>query len=323
MTTESRYPIRKDVSECFDRYRDAMRPFIMSALNAIPGRTPEQHISSVLKEHQVENFQKAVDSRSSVEDAFDETLFPRIVEGHWHNGVSGRIRESEDKHNFRSWLWELRTYRNEDIGHRPSRDLGQERAIQYIDVISDVLKAIGAGSDNADVLAFRNKIINSVEPRIQHRQNGAAKLPTSPTSGSPAPLKTQYKPWREVIKPNDDVIDGNLRQADFAADLQKVYDGEAEDNMYGNPLLFFRQTYMTKGINDLLTNTLMRLAGTGGYPVIQAKTGFGGGKTHSLIALYHLVTSGSTIANANWDERDRESRDCVRDIMTNAGVSMR
>ena len=322
MTTEIRYPIRKDVSECFDRYRDAMRPFIMSALNAIPGRTPEQHISGVLKEHQAENFQQAVDSRSSVEDAFDETLFPRIVEGHWHNGVSGRIRESEDRHNFRSWLWELRTYRNEDIGHRPSRDLGPERAIQYIDVISDVLKAIGAESDNADVLAFRNKIINSVDPRIQHQQNGEAKLQTSPTSGSPAPPKTQYKPWREVIKPNDDVIDGNLRQADFAADLQKVYDGEAEDNMYGNPLLFFRQTYMTKGINDLLTSTLKRLAGTGGYPVIQAKTGFGGGKTHSLIALYHLVTSGSTIANANWDERDRESRDCVRDIMTNAGVSI-
>ena len=42
-------------------------------------------------------------------------------------------------------------------------------------------------------------------------------------------------------------------------------------------------------MRSLLVNTVQRLNGSGGDPVIQTKTGFGGGKTHSLIALYHLV----------------------------------
>lgn len=322
MTTEIRYPIRHRVNECFNRYRDAMRPFIMNGLRAMPGSTPEEYIGRALKEHQSQNFQKALEAGETVEDAFDETHFPSIVGKYWHETMSNRIQDPEANRHFRSWLWSLRSYRNQGIGHPSSRDLDPERATEYMDVMSDVLTAIQASSANADVLAFREGLkglegsrTNDASPSDGNQQTGPA------TDGQSVP-SSRHRPWREVIKPHDDVIYGNLRQAEFAADLQKVYDGDAEDDMYGNPLLFFRQTYMTKGITDLLTNTLKRLAGNDGYPVIQAKTGFGGGKTHSLIALYHLVTSGSTIANANWDERDRESRECIRHIMRNAGVSI-
>ena len=51
----------------------------------------------------------------------------------------------------------------------------------------------------------------------------------------------------------------------------------------------------------MLVNTLKRLAGKGGDPVIQLKTGFGGGKTHSLIALYHLITGANILRELSVD----------------------
>jgi len=73
--------------------------------------------------------------------------------------------------------------------------------------------------------------------------------------------------------------------------LVRVYqDGEAAGE-YGKPLEFFNRTYLTQGIRKLLTNALQRLNNKGGDPVINLQTNFGGGKTHSLLALYHLCSA--------------------------------
>ncbi len=58
---------------------------------------------------------------------------------------------------------------------------------------------------------------------------------------------------------------------------------------YQDPVEFFARTYLTEGIRGLLLQALNRVSGKGGEPVIQLKTAFGGGKTHSLLALYHLL----------------------------------
>src|SRR5207247_4199854 len=73
-----------------------------------------------------------------------------------------------------------------------------------------------------------------------------------------------------------------------AADLHKVWREEAEYE-YGKPQESYRRTCLTEGLRDLLLNTSRRLRGEGGDPVVQLQTNFGGGKTHSLIALYHLA----------------------------------
>ena len=57
---------------------------------------------------------------------------------------------------------------------------------------------------------------------------------------------------------------------------------------------FFRRTYLTGGLKDLLTGAARRLSGDGGDPVIDLQTNFGGGKTHSMIALYHLASGVPT-----------------------------
>lgn len=96
------------------------------------------------------------------------------------------------------------------------------------------------------------------------------------------------KPWREIAEPHSDVREGKFQQAEFAADLSRVHAGTANEE-YQNPALFFQRTFITEGMRLLLDSVVKRLAGQGGDPVIQLQTAFGGGKTHTMLAVYHLA----------------------------------
>jgi predicted AAA+ superfamily ATPase len=100
------------------------------------------------------------------------------------------------------------------------------------------------------------------------------------------------KPWREVVTPHKDVASGQYQQAEFAADLWQVRLGEGTDE-YRNPVEFFRRTYLTESLKAMLVGALRRLSGKGGDPVVQLQTNFGGGKTHSMLALYHLFSGAN------------------------------
>lgn len=99
------------------------------------------------------------------------------------------------------------------------------------------------------------------------------------------------KPWREIAVPHEDVLKGTFLQAEFAADLSRVHAGTATAE-YQNPTLFFQRTFITEGMRLLLDSVVRRLAGRGGDPVIQLQTAFGGGKTHTMLAVYHLASAG-------------------------------
>jgi hypothetical protein len=92
-----------------------------------------------------------------------------------------------------------------------------------------------------------------------------------------------------LITPHPDVAGGTYQQAEFAADLGQVHRGEGSDE-YREPREFFRRTYLTEGLKDLLRIAVERLAMKNGQPVVGLQTNFGGGKTHSLLALYHLFS---------------------------------
>ena len=98
-----------------------------------------------------------------------------------------------------------------------------------------------------------------------------------------------WKPWREVVTPHKDVANGRYQQAEFAADLWQVHLGQGTDE-YKDPVEFFRRTYLTESLKEMLVGAVRRLSGQGGDPVVQLQTNFGGGKTHSMLALYHLFS---------------------------------
>ena len=95
-------------------------------------------------------------------------------------------------------------------------------------------------------------------------------------------------PWREIVTPHPDIATGRYRQAEFAANLGEVIAGNA-DTEYQDPIEFFARTYLTVGMRRLLATAVKQITGKDGEPIVQLKTAFGGGKTHSMLALYHLL----------------------------------
>ena len=94
------------------------------------------------------------------------------------------------------------------------------------------------------------------------------------------------KPFHTIAVPHEDILEGRLTMDVFAADLWEVSQNRGPDE-YRDSELFFRKTYLTEGLKNLMGIVERRLKGKGGDPIIQIQTPFGGGKTHSLIALYH------------------------------------
>src|SRR3954453_12406150 len=97
------------------------------------------------------------------------------------------------------------------------------------------------------------------------------------------------KPWREIAIPHTDVLKGTFLQSEFAADISAVNSGRAPTE-YQDAKAFFERTYITEGMRLLLTQVGQRLYGRGGESVIQLQTAFGGGKTHTMLAVLHLAT---------------------------------
>lgn len=102
-------------------------------------------------------------------------------------------------------------------------------------------------------------------------------------------------PWHNVAVPREDLRKGiPLDAAEFAIHLDQVIDGRAPQD-YRDPERFFARTFLTAAMREIAAEVLRRLAGhiIGTSPGLNLTTQFGGGKTHFLTLLYHLVTTGS------------------------------
>ena len=103
---------------------------------------------------------------------------------------------------------------------------------------------------------------------------------------------TGLKPLRETCIPRDEVLTGELRDEMFAANLSAVVRGEAHQ-VYQDPDLFFANTYPTERVRTFVREVSGRLSGRdpAAAAFFRLDTPFGGGKTHTLISLYHLIGS--------------------------------
>jgi hypothetical protein len=98
------------------------------------------------------------------------------------------------------------------------------------------------------------------------------------------------RPWIEVVALHPDVLAENFSEDIFALDLGPLTDGNPNvPAVYRDAEHFFRVSYLTKGLRSLLEDTLSRLTGGGGNRVLKLLTPFGGGKSHTLAALFHAA----------------------------------
>lgn len=183
----------------------------------------------------------------------------------------------------RGLVGELRGYRNRWAHQEPFSGDDADRAL---DSMARLLTAVSApqADDVGRMKLELRRLMFDEQVRGEKRKAGGSLIEAA-ASGA-------LKPWREVVTPHADVASGRYQQAEFAADLWQVHLGEGSDE-YRTPAEFFRRTFLTESLKRLLVGGVQRIAGKGGDPVIQLQTNFGGGKTHSMLALYHLFSGAS------------------------------
>jgi hypothetical protein len=103
------------------------------------------------------------------------------------------------------------------------------------------------------------------------------------------------QPWRDIAIPHQDVLKGTFQQSEFAVDISQVQQGKAPQ-VHRDARQFFARTFVTEGMHLLLDNVIRRLAGRAGDPVLRLQTGFGGGKTHTLMAVHNLAKRDGPIS---------------------------
>ena len=200
-------------------------------------------------------------------------------------------------HSGRNLVSELLEVRN-DWAHQGS--FSSDDTYRALDSTERLLTAVSAPqADEIGKLKQELLRVRFDEQARSQRRRSADTAVESQATGTLAP-------WREVITPHQDVRSGHYQQAEFAADLWQVHLGEGADE-YRDAAEFFRRTYLTDSLKQLLGGAMRRLVGRGGDPVVQLQTNFGGGKTHSMLALYHLFSGTSPAGLAGVDAIMQES----------------
>src|SRR5450756_904940 len=173
-----------------------------------------------------------------------------------------------------------------------------QRLLGTVILLLQAVDAAREAKDAEDALTEYGRLVVRSRPR---RLDRASVLLSGPDG-------VGLKPWWQVISPHADIREGNFNASQFVANLYNVQHGKATDE-YLVPREFFRRTYLTEGLKDLLERAVKRISGDmNAAPVINLQTNFGGGKTHSMLALYHIF-SGTQVA-----ESPQEIRDLVGDV---------
>lgn len=175
---------------------------------------------------------------------------------------------------------EMREVRNR-WAHDP-KPFSADDTYRALDTCERLLRAIGSPAEADAVRRMRADAQRATYAEETRRDVRAA------VSAMPDLADAELTPWRAVLSPHPDIAAGDFARAEFAADLHQVAAGEASPE-YGDPIQFFQRTYLTEGLKTLLSMSAKRIAGdANAQSVINLQTTFGGGKTHSMLAAWHL-----------------------------------
>ena len=275
----------------------------------------EQGVLSAFDERKTQHLPAAGDFET-LAGSLDLRLCLQLLTGrHWRSVFSRKLRPDH-----RNWANEVLT-RSHDFAHRGS---GQAFSADDLERALDTMVRLSREIDEEaceELSAMLREVrygsrSGSLAPPSAAPEAAGSAPAAAPGAGhaaleasAPAAAASGLPRWQDVIRPHPDVAAGRYRQAEFAADLWQVARGTAAQE-YLDPHEFFARTYVTAGLRGLLRQALQRVSGQGGEPVVQLKTAFGGGKTHSMLALYHLLRSAGSASPPP----------LVQELMAEAGV---
>jgi len=255
------------VGKAMELLRVGLGPFVVRELKNRHGEKAELQASYILGEgtHLADK---------SISD-YDVAALLKLMWKAWNDVFGLALGQAE-----RSLVSELRDARNK-WAHQNT--FSGDDTYRALDSSARLLSAVSA-QEAGEIEKMKMELLRL---RFDEQVRGEKRKSAGTTVESQA--ATGLTSWRDVVTPHRDVASGRYQQAEFAADLWQVYLGEGSDE-YRNPTEFFRRTYLTESLQRLLVGATQRLSRAEGDPVVQLQTNFGGGKTHSMLALYHLFS---------------------------------
>ncbi len=263
---------RQTVFEGMELLPEALVPFV------------EKRLESSLTGHwQAQVSEKLPSLRAGKNGQFgwDQHALFNVIDRFWVDAFKAVLGRAE-----RSLVNELVMVRNK-LSHNES--FSYDDAERALDSMRRLMDAISAGETANQLSKMRDTILRTKFTELQRNEERKKSQKSEISVETVAGLM----PWREVVEPHQDVATGEFQQAEFAADLGKVHNGSAPSE-YRDPREFFSRTYLTDGLSTLLVGAAKRFSNSGGDPVVELQTNFGGGKTHSMLALYHMIGSAPT-----------------------------
>ncbi len=269
---------RDRIGEVMDALKGGLGPFALRELKLVYKRDVGREIAALLSSNAYEVPRAALESDAALLATIDTHGWLKVLWLRWNDVFQAKLGQT-----YRSYVNLLQNARN-DWAHQKA--FTNDEAYRIADLAAVLLEAVGAPKQAQSAREVAQELLrlrfDAEQKRAQKPIEGGAETPSATT-------RPGLKPWRLVVRPHPDVANGRYTQAEFAADLSQVVQGKA-DPEYGDPKEFFRRTYLTEGLLSLLVTGVKRLSGQGGDPVVQLQTSFGGGKTHSMLALYHLFS---------------------------------
>ena len=280
----------ENIYQALGTFLDAMRPFLVSVLtNHFPGEPWEGVFFSRLSATKQEQWNQQ--ARQGVEP---------ILRIDYHNltFMASKFRDElgeelgNDRgktYTFENVMGELKEARNKCQHFTPLTEDEQERAFSNMKTIANML---GMADLRKEIDRLQKK--NTISPVA------VAPIPVTTVTSTPANINilddgSPLPSWFHNCLPHYDIRSGVLDESVFAANLNEVALGTGPE-VYNNPTSFFAKTYITAGLRDIANRVVRALNGEETENrVISLQTGFGGGKTHTLISIYHIVKSGARL----------------------------
>ena len=271
------------LSEGLKLYTDAMRRLIKELMSKQLGDNwLERGVLKDLSGPQASGIRRSIKKEPDrqPEDYLDANHFPAII---------GK-RPATFEHFFPNYrqtqnlLNQAAEARNMSSAHSRSGDVPADVTGNALFEMRQVLEQ--AQLPEAQELEALRKQVLMME--VDESLPAEVEAPSRPAPSSP---RTGLPFWWEICEPREGFRDpGHVDEGLFAATLGGVFAGSARDE-YLNPERFLSQTYFTENLTLMLRDVLSRMNGGAGAAVTEVQTPFGGGKTHALLTLYHIINS--------------------------------
>ena len=264
-------------------YTDAMRRMVKERLiQAYPNNWWERGVVSALSDSQRRNINREIEKNPDVarDELIDANLLVPVVTKRFDAVFADTFRNYRQT---QSWLIQVSEARNA-WAHPRSGDVLADDAAHALYAMVQLLSA--ASLREAEQVETMRRTLLGIAPSDQKTEEE----PVEESKAQPARRGT-LPYWWEVCTPREGFRDpAQIDESLFAATLGGVFANSARQE-YLDPVRFLSQTYFTENLAQIVRDIISRMKGGEGPAVTEIQTPFGGGKTHALLTLFHLINS--------------------------------